>query len=235
MLYLVLSLLILIPLNIKLVVAADETVTNQKAVSICGGGLDIDESLFLSAFSLCLPGILKKGMEFKELTCQEVKCKYDAVMQGRVNGENKKGSYKQCSLEYNYRVCKYVLGELFALPIFNFVDFLRNILKNLLANPLGVAYGVAVYYARKQVTGCLKKQKCSSYPMRAYAILLTITDILAVTQQLKMMAEAGDMFDFNKDSACDDMGDIRDEMQEIIDATSSSSSSSSSDDVSNLL
>ena len=123
-LFLVLSLLFVVPLNMNSVLAEDEP-TNT-----CGIPTNIKDSLILSVVTLCLPGILEKAQEWKNNKCQLVVCKYNAVLNDL--------DPAFCDKQDGYRTCKFIVGEIFAIPPFTIVEYIREIVANTLANPIAL-------------------------------------------------------------------------------------------------
>lgn len=231
--YLILSLLVIIPLNIGNVFAedsassgddssgsgffsgSDDTVTRENAANMCSGGdTNVKSSLILSIVTLCLPGILEKGMEWKHNKCFAAKCYYDAVLQGL--------DPQFCVAQDNYRTCKYLVGELFALPPMAMLEYFRQAIADVLANPVGLLWSIGVKESRKIVFANCKASPatCSvgENPMYGVAAgFLIVTDALAVYQNLMGMFENGFSFlESESEGPCDGIDEIKAEMEAII-------------------
>lgn len=203
MTFLVISLIFLIPLNMGISYGT----TRGEVQSICGGtgNLNIRDSIVLSALTLCLPGIIEKAQEAKQIKCQTVKCKYDAVINGL--------DPAFCGEQQSYLHCKYVVGEVFMLPIFNFFEHLRNVVKEAIANPEGIAWSIATKLARTRVSTCLKAG-CSSIVYAIFAIPLATVDTLSAYQQLKDISENGIIP--KTTDYCDGIDEIKKQLEEVI-------------------
>ena len=167
MVFLALSVMLIIPLNIGSVYGAENQNTytekdnlfdkaateKQSAANMCGGNLlsNPKDSFVLSALTLCLPGILEKTYEWKYLKCQKIKCMYEAAVKYDMDP-----SY--CAQQYEYSVCKIIVGEVFAMPGLNIIEYFRGMVANILANPVGF-FVVKSYNACKR--SCI--WKLSSY------------------------------------------------------------------------
>jgi len=81
---LILSLIFIIPINTQNIFAADEptTATNEQVHDDCGifPPLNVKDSIILSGLTLCLPGLLERANEYRQIKCQEVVCEYNAVV-----------------------------------------------------------------------------------------------------------------------------------------------------------
>jgi len=201
----VVSMLFIIPIDIAFAsggaVGNYGTHTVKQQNAMCGGnsGTDVKSSLLLSIVTLCLPGILEKIYDWNQIKCQEVQCMYSAV---------------KSNLDPSF-----CIGEAFALPPMAILEYFRKIIARILANPVGIAYSVAITLDRNYINTCLTKGGCSSTVAAAFAIPLTITDISALFQRLKDMLKNGFFPPGVKGSKnyCDGIKDIKKEMQLIVD------------------
>ena len=257
MFWLVLSLVFLIPLNMG-VAFAEDTATgsgsasssgasfaqNEDVYSTCGGGgINIKSSLVLSIVALCIPGILEKVNDWKQIKCQTIKCTYESVK------NDLDPSY--CKKIEGYQVCKYVVGEAFAIPPLSMLEYWRQAAADVFANPVGALWGVAYTGMKKVVTGgCngatpgILCNVFSNVPLGVAVPVLVITDGAYVVQTLKEIFD--NAFEDRGADMCKGLDKIKKEMEQIIEAgtydpddgnpgnsssgnsTSSSSSSSSS-------
>jgi len=207
MLFLSISIIFLFPMQIGNVYGSNVNEAS-KVSQTCGanaGVSNVKGSLVLSILTLCLPGILEKVHDYDQITCQKIQCKYNAVKAGI--------DPTFCAQQAGYQTCVYIVGEMFAIPPMAFVEYVRDFIANILANPVGLAYGVTVKFARKYV----ESGKAVNPMASASVILLTVTDALALVEQVQDMMEngffppGGDEEDY-----CDGIEDIAKEMQEIV-------------------
>lgn len=205
--WIILSLVFLIPLNIG-VAFADTQTQSQVQSSVCGT-TNVKSSLILSIVTMCLPGILEKMHQYKQIKCEAVKCYYNTVKNGM-------GDPSFCSKHEAYQTCTYVVGEAFAVPPMAMLEYWRNTIAQALANPVGILWSAGTYLARPTVKTCALGGECGPY-IAIPVIFLTMTDIVGVVQQFKDMFNNGFM-QSNSADACEGVSDIRDEMQKIIDA-----------------
>lgn len=215
-LVLAISFAFVFPLNSGAVYGAAFT-TQEEVYSVCGGPPgDVKSSLVLSIVTMCLPGILEKTNQWKQIKCQEIECTYEAVKNGL--------DPSFCEKQKAYGTCKYIVSEVFALPGFSMLEYWRNTLNQLLANPVGILWSVGAKLARKTVGTCQLPGStfaCNSQIIGGSALFLAVTDVLGVVQTLKQMFENG-LFNFDflsggSDSQCERVQEIREEMAEILD------------------
>ena len=226
--YLILSLVFIFPMNFGMGYSAEEESFNlgdeiKKAVTpdkykqgsqiqqTCAP-FDVKDSLIFSTLTLCLPGILEKGMEWKQNKCQLVVCKYDAITNGL--------DPSFCEKQDAYRTCKYIVGEMFAIPPFSLVEFVRSYVAEILANPVGILWEVGTKAARKFVTNSCGlgsgSISCQSPVAGPTAVVLAGMDILGAYQTLQEIMENG--FDYFSPGAdyCERVPEIKNEMEKII-------------------
>ena len=99
----------------------------------------------------------------------------------------------------------------------NILDYYRQMIADLLANPIGIAYGAAVTYSKIVLRGCAASGTCElGTTHTAMALFVAATDILSVVQTLKQLFENGFDGFFGEDSVCEEIDDIRSEMEEIL-------------------
>jgi len=95
------------------------------------------ESLIMSTLNLCLPGIIARLNDYREIQCRYAVCLRDDVPQGV--------PISVCNAEKEYATCKYVTGEMFHLMnILIPFDMWMNQIKALLADPasmIGALWG----------------------------------------------------------------------------------------------
>ncbi len=219
--FLTLSLSFIIPYQIGQVYGADattltkaDTSTKAEIASTCSlvPPANPKDSLVMSVVTLCLPGVLEKAKQWKDIKCEEVVCSYEAVKNSLSPGF--------CAKEAGYKVCTYVVGEIFAIPPMSIVESLKEKIASIIANPAGFVYSVAIGVIRKQVA----TMSCKT-PISFQSVVLGINDIAAGTKELKDMIDNG--FSFNTDETqdyCSQMGDIVEELETIIKLTNTSTS-----------
>lgn len=213
MLFLTLSLLFVLPINFGY--AADSSIpssikpspkTVNEAKNTCGIATNVKDSLIMSIATICIPGILEKVKEWNEVSCEEVVCKYESIKAGI------DPSY--CEDQKEYKFCKFVWGELFLVPPLTIIEMVKDMIKELIANPIGILYGAGTKAARSYLTTCAPS--CTSYTTIPVAGFLFVVDVTGTYQTLKEMFENG--FDGNKveQNFCEQARDIRDEMETIV-------------------
>ncbi len=93
------------------------------------------KSIILSAFTLCIPGILYNLEKARSIDCKYLVCMRDFVSAG----EN---PYR-CEVARAYEYCKFVWGSIFyALPLSSFLDSISNLIK-LFTDDIYTATGAA--------------------------------------------------------------------------------------------
>ena len=215
---LVLSLLFIIPLNMSFVFAEGENtqsvIPKSKAdvSSVCGIPINVKDSLILSTVTMCLPGMLEKGKEWKENKCQLVVCKYEAIT------NNLDPSF--CEKQDAYKTCKFIVGEMFAIPPMSVVEYARNMMASILANPVGVAYGEVVTASRATMYGsCSLGALCNvvpNVPLNIAVPIVVVTDAAAVVQTFKDLFENGFDYLSPRVDYCERLPEIKEEMETIL-------------------
>ncbi|MFW6285980.1 MAG: hypothetical protein ACOC16_02550 [Nanoarchaeota archaeon] len=207
MLFLILSLMFIIPLNISNIYASDP-ISREQARSDCSfvPPVNVKDSFILSVVTLCIPGILEQIQEKRQIECDYIVCSYEAVKAGL--------SPTFCQKEKAFRTCKDFVGEAFAIPPLSILNYLREFVANIIANPIGVAWGATASLVRKAATACLPN--CSSLIMGPGMIFLAITDITAAIQTFTQMFENGFFPDFSTTNSCEEVEDIKEELEKIV-------------------
>lgn len=221
--YLIISLMFLVPMNISF--AADgekDFLTGQHSVNEVSGTCspaaptNVKDSWILSVVMMCLPGVLEKTMEWQEIECDQVVCSYEAVK------NNLDPTF--CKKEASYKTCTFIMGEIFAMPPMAILEYFRSLIANLLANPIGMAWGMSARIARQSVDAACGvgtdgkiAGTCTSENVGFQVVFLAITDIAAMVQTFSDMMENGfNFFDDNDESSCEQLGDIRDELEGLV-------------------
>lgn len=218
--WLIISLVFIIPLNMSNVLAAEK----ESVQNACGGsfGTNVKSSWVLSAVTGCLPGILEKTNELREFQCKRVVCTYESVKAGI--------DPSFCQREYEYNLCKVGVGELFALTPLGMLEYFRNAIANLLENPVGILWGAGKMAAKAIVNADCVLEPSSERPfactfisppfsnpvLQASAAFLIATDSLALAQTLMEMYNQGLSFLNGAPTYCDQVPEIRKEMEKII-------------------
>lgn len=216
LLFLIISMVFILPLDIGSAFAEDapaskpasEGKTKDKVKSVCGASFNIRGSLILSTLTLCLPGILEKAEEWKGYKCQKVVCKYDAISNGLDPGF--------CEKQDGYNTCKYVIGEMFAVFPSGLLKVVKDFVKQLIANPTGVLFGVAVWAARKYMFArCAGKLCTKGDPTLVYgSLVLASIDMAGAYQTLTSIGD--NAFSSSGDDYCGQVEEIKKEMEEIV-------------------
>jgi hypothetical protein len=227
--FLVLSLIFLIPLEISFAEKVDVGPIYMKQGDIskaCGSdaGFNVKDSLVLSVVTMCLPGILEKTHDYMEIKCQRIVCEYNAVKNGL--------DPAYCNKQEAYQQCVYVVGEVFALPPMAMLEYYRKAIANIIANPVGVIWSVATVAARKTVFVQCKAPSCNCHtgtnPMFAAAkFFLLVTDSMYLYQTIKDIQKNG-FFPpgiGDKEDYCKMIPDIEKEIKPILDYYNDSSTS----------
>lgn len=209
--WLIFSLVFIIPLNLSNSFATSA----QQAASICGGGdTDVKSSLVLSVVTGCLPGILEKTNEHREYKCKQIVCTYEAVK------NNLDPTF--CAKEYEYNTCKFIVGEMFAMPPMTILEDLRQMVANLLENPIGLLWGVATKASRAYVNGACSSPvplMCTfidNVGLKPNLMFLIVTDGMALAQTLMSMYEQGFDYFNGAPTYCEQVPEIRKEMEKIV-------------------
>jgi hypothetical protein len=221
-LLLLISLVFTIPINISFAIegiTASTGAVEAKQIgdvkSTCGVPFNVKESLILSTVTMCIPGMLGKGKEWKDNKCQLVVCKYDAII------NNLDPSF--CEKQDAYKTCKYIVGEAFAIPPMNILEYFRDMMASILANPIGIAYGAAVTGSRFTMSatcsGTSPPVLCNlvpNVPLNIAVPLVVFTDASAVIQFFKDMSDNG--FDYLSPSVdyCERVPEIKEELENIL-------------------
>lgn len=191
--------------------------TRQQASNLCtGGDTNVKDSLVLSIVTLCLPGILEKGMEWRENKCFAAKCYYNAVSNGL--------DPSFCVAQDDYRTCKYIVGELFALPPMAILEYFKQMITNILANPVGILWSAATKVSRLTVYGScgpastgIMCQAAMNMPYGLATGILVVTDAISIVNIIMDIFENGIFSTFDgEEDMCEGIDDIREEMEQIL-------------------
>ena len=217
LMYLVLTLTILIPINMGIAFGTDDfnsaedlsstAQTNEEVRSDCAIiSPNVKDSLILSIATLCLPGIVEKLYQLQSIKCEKITCRYNAAINGL--DEN------VCSVKAKYSKCKYVYGEFFSLFGMNILTKIRDLVKTAIANPIGLAFGIGTAILRKHVSNCASTGSCNGDWVNIEAGLLSVIDAVAAIGTFTDMIKNG--VDLSPSNTCDDIPDIKKELEEIV-------------------
>jgi len=110
----------------------------------------------------------------------------------------------------------------------NLIDVARSAIADIIANPAGYLYSVAMAVLRKNIMTCAlpidptapkPAIPCDSKWYGAGAFILAANDIAAGVQTIMDIAENGFFPDFNTDDYCDQIEDIKTELELVIAGT----------------
>lgn len=228
MMYLVISIVFIFPMTIGSVYAEGEEVsavgfdkvlnkdTTKKTVSnTCSitPPLNVKSSLILSIVMMCIPGILEKLMEWKNIKCELAVCSYEAVK------NNLDPAF--CKKMAGYKTCTYIMGEVFAIPPMSILEHLRSLIASVLANPMGIAYSALVKLGREYASKTCGAGAVGACELKTHFPIigaLFINDAIAVVQTFKEMSEMGfaAAFGLGGEDYCDQIGEIREELEGLV-------------------
>lgn len=202
--------------NIKDVTQGFQKVENVQ--DTCGGGaIDPKDSLIMSAVTLCIPGLLEKTNEFKQYQCQQVQCYFDAV------SNNLDPSF--CAENYARQTCEFILGEAFAIPPMALLDYYRDIVKQLIENPVGIAFSAVATAGRNFLSTACPGPSCTGPVVAVSAVGLFIIDATAAYDIIdgirsgeKSLGES--LGYYETQDYCENLGSIEEEMTKILEVMS---------------
>jgi len=210
MVFLVMSLMIILPLNFGSVYG----VTNEEVDNTCGLLGSVQDSFILSVVTLCLPGILNKMQQWKQMGCEKAVCKYNAIK------ANLDPTF--CEKQYDYKYCKLIWGELFSIPPMSIIEVVKDMIKELIANPVGLAFagGVALIRHMMDIScGTGKLPSCTSTNvLMTGQVVLFIVDAAAAVQTISDMMENGFFPDDSGTDYCEEAEDIKSELEKVVKA-----------------
>jgi len=101
---------------------------------------NIKDSLIWSTVCLCLPGIVYNLEKLRQVQCYKATCLYDDV-------RNKGYPVSYCDETYNYYLCQYVIGQIFAaIPFSNFFNKIMDLVTTILSDPVAL-FSIALGFA----------------------------------------------------------------------------------------
>ena len=180
--------------------------TVENIDNTCGTPTNVKDSLIMSVVTICIPGILEKVKQWKEISCEAAVCKYNAIKGGI--------DPSFCEKQKEYKFCKFVWGEIFSVPPLTIIEMYKDMIKELIANPIGILYGVATKAARTYLTSC--GTACPSYVTVPTAGFIFVVDVTGTIQTLEDMIENGFNGGKTEQNFCEQARDIREELEEVI-------------------
>ena len=214
--FLIVSLVFIFPLNISLSYAGngffDSGAQQKKDIAQTCAPIDVKGSFIFSVLTLCLPGMLEKAKEWQDNKCQLVVCKYEAII------NDLDPSF--CERQDAYKTCKFIVGEAFALPGLNIIEMIRASIAELLANPVGVLFGVATSLARQTVaTVCPvppPNPVCTSANIWYLTVPLAVVDVTGAIQTIRDLTDSGFSYLDPRPDFCERVPEIKEELEEIL-------------------
>ncbi|NQZ84921.1 MAG: hypothetical protein HRU03_04320 [Nanoarchaeales archaeon] len=187
--------------------------TQNEIAATCGAPVNVKDSLIMSVVTLCIPGILEKVKEWKEISCEASVCKYNAVMNGV--------DPSFCDKQKEYKFCKFIWGDIFSVPPLAIIEMYKDMIKELIANPIGIYYSYVISNIRTTLTaactGVTPNPSCKGSTVGIFATGLFINDIIGVYQTFEDMAKNGFNGGRVEQNFCEQARDIKVELVEIID------------------
>lgn len=187
--------------------------TNQEITQSCGGGINIRDSFIFSVISGCIPGVLEKTYEYRQNKCQTVVCYYEAVSNGL--------DPSFCMKQDAYQTCTLFVGELFAISPLGIIEYYKNAMVQVLANPVGILWSIGLTTSREIIAGiCTVPNACTwTNPSFALpAVFVVATDSIALAQMFEDIQENGFVppgIDRER-RFCEELPEIKEEMDNIL-------------------
>ena len=188
------------------------------AKTICGSPMNVKNSLILSIGFLCLPGIIDKLIEYREIECQYVMCSYNSVIYNSDDSYNQ--NFDENCLNYkNYKTCTYVLGEVSAVSFIYILDTFKKFLYNIISNPLSV---LVAGYRQYIKTNCFNELGlivsdiglCKSVVVGTFSLYLASIDIPYAEKRVRDLTNVPP--NFQSASSCFEIDEIEEELLKII-------------------
>jgi len=100
--------------------------------------MDVKNNIYLSAVTLCVPGIIRGLSKYRQIQCFYGYCLQDLSVMGV--------PYETCEEQKAYQECKYFVTPIFTFfPIVNLFDQVTSSIKNALSDPF-VALGTVMHW-----------------------------------------------------------------------------------------
>lgn len=204
MIFFALSLVFIGPIDLSYAAEGDPMASKAEIGGNCNivPPVNVKDSLVLSVVMMCIPGVLEKAQEYRNIKCEVVVCKYEAIKNSL--------DPAYCEAEGGFNTCKYIVGEIFAIPPMSILENFRKLIADALANPVGTAYSAISIAARTHIKTCTNSWICG-----VEVILLSINELASVYQTFADMAENGFFPDSGEDY-CSELEDITEELEEVV-------------------
>ncbi len=202
--FLLISILIM-PINFGYA-SGDSTIEDIE--NTCGTPVNVKDSLIMSIVTICVPGILEKVKDWREISCEAAVCKYNAIKGGI--------DPSFCEKQKEYKFCKFIWGEVFSVPPLTIIEMYKDMIKELIANPIGIIYGYATKVARNYITTNCPGASCQGPIIGSVAAGLFVVDLTGTLQTLEDMSTNGFDGKKNQQNFCEQAKDIKVELEEII-------------------
>lgn len=194
---------------------ADEGTDSITAISqnncegLFANNFDAGDNLISSVMGLCLPGVINNLGKLEETECEKILCEYKAAKDGL--------SPIGCAKQSAYNTCL-ITGQGYQVVEGMLIGSLRETIRNVLENPLGLGIELAKKYLNKQV-----KQKpmcepnCSTPTSKIAAIALAGIELSSSSQTLSNLKEEFSQIYDPEDSACEQLEKIiRPDLEKVV-------------------
>jgi hypothetical protein len=149
-------------------------------------------SVFSSAITLCVPGIINNLEKFRQIHCKKILCYKVDIAQGR--------PVWRCDQEYGYLVCTHLVGQAFAaIPLVQYWSQVGDLLSGFVQNPYSII-GYAVDLTCKIV------RECSSRGCQTTALVCTVLEWASTLANIiaDLVESTGDRFDMAGFDLCEE-------------------------------
>jgi hypothetical protein len=181
-----------------------DTLTTSQCQGLFADNSDPTENLMSSIVSLCLPGILKNLNRLEIEECEKILCEYEAAKNGL--------SPINCAKQSAYNTCL-ITGEGYDIIEGLLIGSLRQNIKRILENPLGLAISIA----RKRIEQALLcNPTCSAPISKGAAIGLAAIEIFNAYGSLTQLIEQFENSQGFNDNACQELEEIEKELEQIL-------------------
>lgn len=179
------------------------------SVSQCEGlfsGFNADDNLIASIIGLCLPGVLKNIDRLQQNECEQILCEYEAAQRGL--------SPILCAKKAAYNTCV-ITGEGYDVVEGILIGSIRNQIKQVLENPLGLGIDFIKKKLAKRIAACKGVKPCLANE-KAANIGLAIIEGAGAIQSLQSLVSQFENIGEEQKSACEQLEDIRPELEKVI-------------------
>ncbi|MFP4402626.1 MAG: hypothetical protein ACLFPL_05365 [Candidatus Nanoarchaeia archaeon] len=181
-----------------------DSLTTSACQGLFADNSDPTENLMSSVVSLCVPGIIKNLNRLEVEECEKILCEYEAAKNGL--------SPINCAKQSAYNTCM-ITGEGYDVVEGLLIGSLRDNIRNILENPLGLAVNIAKKRAEQAVicTG-----SCSTPPSKIAAIGLAGLEIVNAYNSLTELMEQFQGTQNEDTNACEELKDVEEELNQIL-------------------